>query len=153
MPVPPSSPAPGSPEFPQAGEPRHDAVPPNSPEFPHEVPRPVPPPTLGRRGSGGTHGDTADDNHPSLPSEAHARERSADMNTIPTGLPDWLAPHAEEVASWGPAPTAPTCWVAGCRRDTHLHGLCKTHHLRATRTWNPRPSHRNRKRTTDGSAS
>lgn len=60
--------------------------------------------------------------------------------TIPGTLPEWLAPHAEEVGSWGPAPTAPTCWVGECQRDAHLHGLCKTHHLRAQRAWNPRPS-------------
>lgn len=66
------------------------------------------------------------------------------MNTnnplIPTGLPDWLSDHAEEVAGWGPAPVARGCWVIGCRRDAHLHGLCKTHHTRAQRTWRPRRS-------------
>jgi len=75
-----------------------------------------------------------------------------DPRPIPEGLPEWLAPHAVEVASWGPAPTAPTCWVDGCQRDAHLHGLCRTHHMRAVRTWNPRPSHLNRKRGKSGGA-
>lgn len=61
-------------------------------------------------------------------------------DNIPSTLPEWLAPHTSEVASWGPAPAAPSCWVTGCRRDAHLHGLCKTHHVRAVRAWNPRPS-------------
>lgn len=57
-----------------------------------------------------------------------------------TDLPGWLAEHVEEVAGWGPAPVARGCWVVGCRRDAHLHGLCKTHHTRAQRAWKPRPS-------------
>lgn len=67
-------------------------------------------------------------------------------------LPEWLAPHAGEVASWGAAPTAPTCWVDGCQRDAHLHGLCKTHHLRAQRAWNPRPSQERYRREGRGGA-
>lgn len=59
---------------------------------------------------------------------------------IPDTLPDWLASHADEIVAWGPAPVARGCWVVGCRRDAHLHGLCKTHHSRATETWKPRPS-------------
>ena len=66
------------------------------------------------------------------------------MNTnnalIPADLPDWLSAHVEEVAGWGPAPVARGCWVVGCRRDAHLLGLCKTHHLRAKRAWKPSPS-------------
>lgn len=59
---------------------------------------------------------------------------------VPGDLPEWLAVHADEIAAWGPAPVARGCWVIGCRRDAHLHGLCKTHHYRAARAWNPRPS-------------
>lgn len=60
--------------------------------------------------------------------------------STPDDLPYWLTPHAEEVASWGPAPTAPTCWVPGCQNSVRLLGLCKNHHHRAERTWRPRPS-------------
>ncbi|UNK71734.1 hypothetical protein [Microbacterium sp. H1-D42] len=60
--------------------------------------------------------------------------------TLPT-WPAWLVPHADEVASWGPAPTAPDCWVPGCQNSARLLGLCKTHYARAERTWRPRPSH------------
>jgi len=64
-----------------------------------------------------------------------------DYNAIPEGLPGWLAPHAEEVAGWGPvAGTARGCWVAGCRRDAALLGLCAAHHQRAKRAWRPSPS-------------
>lgn len=63
-------------------------------------------------------------------------------NEIPGTLPEWLAPHAGEVALWGATPDARECWVADCHRDAHLHGLCKTHHNRARRAWNPRPADR-----------
>lgn len=43
MPVSPGFPAPSFPEFPQAGEPRRDAVSPSFPEFPHRFPHPVSP--------------------------------------------------------------------------------------------------------------
>ncbi|MTE22659.1 hypothetical protein [Microbacterium sp. ZXX196] len=62
-------------------------------------------------------------------------------STIPDGLPVWLAPHADEAAAWGPIDRpAPQCWVGGCERDARLLGLCKAHHRRAQRAWNPRPS-------------
>ncbi len=54
MPVSPSFPAPGFPEFPQADEPRHDAVSPSFPEFPHQFPHPVPPRPFMGRGNGET---------------------------------------------------------------------------------------------------
>lgn len=152
MPVSPSFPAPGFPEFPQAGEPRHDAVSPNLPEFPHRFPQPVPPPPLEGRGSGETPGNPSP-GHPEvqakndnllISSQPFARDGGALMNTnnslIPAGLPDWLSAHVEEVAGWGPTPVARGCWVVGCRRDAHLLGLCKTHHRRAERAWKPRPS-------------
>lgn len=63
-----------------------------------------------------------------------------DYNPIPEGLPGWVADNLDEILTWGPAPVARGCFVPGCRRDAHLHGLCKTHHLRARRAWNPRPS-------------
>lgn len=68
-------------------------------------------------------------------------------NAIPAGLPDWLAPHAEGVAAWGPTATARECWVADCHRDAHLHGLCKPHFMRARRQWNPAPSDRRSHKT------
>ena len=58
----------------------------------------------------------------------------------PAGLPAWIADNVDEIVTWGPAPVARGCFVPGCRRDAHLHGLCKTHHKRARRTWNPLPS-------------
>lgn len=66
------------------------------------------------------------------------------MNTndslIPTDLPAWVADHLDEILTWGAAPMGRGCFVPGCRRDAHLLGLCKTHHLRAKRAWNPAPS-------------
>lgn len=64
----------------------------------------------------------------------------------PTGLPTWIADHLAEIVSWGPAPVARGCFVPGCRRDAHLHGLCKTHHRRARRAWNPLPAEAGRAR-------
>ena len=60
--------------------------------------------------------------------------------TIPVDLPHWLSSHVEEVAAWPALPTARECWVRDCSRSSHLHGLCKVHHLRARRAWHPRPS-------------
>ncbi len=60
--------------------------------------------------------------------------------SIPAGLPPWLADHLPEVLTWGPAPVGRSCFVPGCRRDAHLLGLCKPHHLRAKRAWRPSPS-------------
>ena len=74
-------------------------------------------------------------------------------NEITGNLPNWLAPHAEEVAEWGATPAARECWVAGCHRDAHLHGLCKTHHKRARRAWNPRPADLPKQRRVERSAS
>lgn len=65
MPVSPSFPAPGFPEFPQAGEPRHYAVSPSFPGFPHRFPQPVPPPPLEGRGSGETPGNSSQ-GHPEV---------------------------------------------------------------------------------------
>lgn len=59
---------------------------------------------------------------------------------IPAGLPAWVADNVAEIVTWGPAPVARGCFVPGCRRDAHLHGLCKTHHRRAKRAWNPLPA-------------
>lgn len=71
---------------------------------------------------------------------------------IPDGLnlPSWIADNLEEILTWGPAPVARGCFVPGCRRDAHLHGMCKTHHLRAQRAWNPRPSQERYRRTGSG---
>lgn len=57
-------------------------------------------------------------------------------------LPEWLAPHADEVQNWGPIDGPDrTCWVGGCRRSPHLHGLCRGHYFRAYFAWkNPRRS-------------
>ena len=66
MAVSPSFPAPGFPELPQAGEPRHDAVSPSFPELPHQFPQPVSPPPLEGRGSGETTGTPAE-THPERP--------------------------------------------------------------------------------------
>ncbi|MGW9168698.1 hypothetical protein [Agromyces sp. NPDC055658] len=63
-------------------------------------------------------------------------------NQIPEGLPDWLAPHVDEVAVWEPisGPGRAKCWVTQCDRDAAQLGLCSTHHQAAKRRWSPRPS-------------
>lgn len=70
-------------------------------------------------------------------------------SSIPGTLPAWLAPHAVEVAGWTPAPDSRSCWVRACAQKAHLHGLCKTHHTRAQRAWNPRPSQERYRRLSD----
>lgn len=51
-------------------------------------------------------------------------------------IPEWLAPHIEEVAGWGPVGGEDTaCWVTGCERSPYLHGLCRRHYFRATGSW------------------
>lgn len=59
---------------------------------------------------------------------------------IPEGLPDWLAPHVDEVAGWGPTSAARGCWVARCERDAVRLGLCSNHFQTAKRRWSPSPS-------------
>ncbi|MEU4017227.1 hypothetical protein AB0E56_18370 [Microbacterium sp. NPDC028030] len=58
-------------------------------------------------------------------------------------IPSWLLAHVSEVRAWGPvAGEATTCWVEGCERSPHLHGLCRRHYFRAAETWK-RPRVRN----------
>lgn len=53
-------------------------------------------------------------------------------------LPEWLRPHLAEVRAWGPVSGEDsTCWVEGCERSPHLHGLCRRHYFRARRVWKP----------------
>lgn len=73
------------------------------------------------------------------------------MNT--KNLPEWLAPHVKEVASWGAAPVARYCWVTGCSREAIMYGLCKTHYRRARRAWSPPPSEARYARKSPGVAS
>ncbi|MCK8608880.1 hypothetical protein [Agromyces sp. C10] len=67
-------------------------------------------------------------------------------DTIPAGLPDWVADNLAEILSWGPAPEGRECFIPGCRRDASLNGLCTPHRQRAKRAWHPSPSEENRRR-------
>jgi len=51
-------------------------------------------------------------------------------------IPAWLLPHVAEVRAWGPVDGEDaSCWVAGCQRSPHLHGLCRRHYFRAAGVW------------------
>lgn len=51
-------------------------------------------------------------------------------------IPGWLRPHLAEVRAWGPVGGEDTsCWVEGCDRSPHLHGLCRRHYFRASDAW------------------
>ena len=51
-------------------------------------------------------------------------------------IPDWLRPHVAEVRTWGQVEGDDTlCWVEGCTRSPHLHGICRRHYQRAEQRW------------------
>ncbi|WP_295014734.1 hypothetical protein [uncultured Microbacterium sp.] len=60
-----------------------------------------------------------------------------DKSSIPQfKIPEWLRPHVAEVRTWGPVGGEDTdCWVEGCTRSPHLHGLCRRHYFRASEKW------------------
>lgn len=60
-----------------------------------------------------------------------------DRSNIPQfKIPEWLRPHVAEVRTWGPVDGDDTyCWVEGCTRSPHLHGLCRRHYFRASEKW------------------
>lgn len=145
-----------SPEPPHGESPVVTGSPRISPSLPAGLPHQSPRPPLWGGEAGRFRGHPgegpAEDLKPNTFSESLAREWSEqqeyDMTSdspIPEDLPEWLLPHAMEVADWHPVATARVCWVGECDRDAHLHGLCKAHHARARRQWNPAPSDRRRR--------
>lgn len=98
---------------------------PNIPRGAPDMPRPGSPDPIYGSGDRGT--------PEASPSDGHEKQLETSRQQV---TPQWLAAHVDEVQGWGPvAGIDSDCWVDGCARSPHLHGLCRRHYFRAARRW------------------